>query len=77
MCLLKTEVTYRTDIIKKCRICVYKIYRRPVCKYFKRNKSNKPNMKSTFKAAAKFAVQLNQSTETNETNKEDFQQIKA
>jgi len=32
--LLGTEVTYRAEIILNCRIYEYKIYRRPVCKYF-------------------------------------------
>jgi hypothetical protein len=41
-----------------------------------KSQNNKPNTKSTIIAAAKFAVELNQSTD-NSSKKEGIQQVKA
>jgi len=45
------------------------MYSRPVCEFCYSHKHNQPNIKSTIKTAAKFAEEINQSTDNSETER--------
>jgi len=75
--LLPNEAIHKAEIINISEYLKTKYTEDQFVNIVKNHESNKPNMNSSIKWAAKFAGELNQSNENSDTQKEGNQHIKA